>query len=149
MCIRDRVSTQSTWDWSIMIARTLGKAIQNGVRSISWKKMDYYYNYPFSNKMEFIDHTKRYPVFRAMDLEGNVSDPKYDIFDHATATKIFDCMINLREMDKVNLSLHRQGRITFYMSSLMEEAIGPTVGCLLYTSPSPRDLSTSRMPSSA
>ena len=26
---------------------------------------------------------------------------------------------------------------------------GPTVICLLYTSPSPRDLSTSRMPSSA
>ena len=26
---------------------------------------------------------------------------------------------------------------------------GPTTACLLYTSPSPRDLSTSRMPSSA
>ena len=29
------------------------------------------------------------------------------------------------------------------------DAILPTMGCLLYTSPSPRDLSTSRMPSSA
>ena len=29
------------------------------------------------------------------------------------------------------------------------ENIGPIEGCLLYTSPSPRDLSTSRMPSSA
>ena len=28
-------------------------------------------------------------------------------------------------------------------------AVGTFVGCLLYTSPSPRDLSTSRMPSSA
>ena len=28
-------------------------------------------------------------------------------------------------------------------------SIGEDVGCLLYTSPSPRDLSTSRMPSSA
>ena len=28
-------------------------------------------------------------------------------------------------------------------------AIGPDYPCLLYTSPSPRDLSTSRMPSSA
>ena len=27
--------------------------------------------------------------------------------------------------------------------------VGRAVGCLLYTSPSPRDLSTSRMPSSA
>ena len=42
----------------------------------------------------------------------------------------------------------------------IEEAVGPSAeifyemqdmyaGCLLYTSPSPRDLSTSRMPSSA
>ena len=29
------------------------------------------------------------------------------------------------------------------------EAVEETVACLLYTSPSPRDLSTSRMPSSA
>ena len=30
-----------------------------------------------------------------------------------------------------------------------EEAVQPFTFCLLYTSPSPRDLSTSRMPSSA
>ena len=30
-----------------------------------------------------------------------------------------------------------------------EKMIGQSIGCLLYTSPSPRDLSTSRMPSSA
>ena len=29
------------------------------------------------------------------------------------------------------------------------DALLPTMGCLLYTSPSPRDLSTTRMPSSA
>ena len=32
---------------------------------------------------------------------------------------------------------------------LLGAALGPLMGCLLYTSPSPRDLSTSRMPSSA
>ena len=31
----------------------------------------------------------------------------------------------------------------------LKDAIEPLEGCLLYTSPSPRDLSTSRMPSSA
>ena len=30
-----------------------------------------------------------------------------------------------------------------------QEPVNKTGGCLLYTSPSPRDLSTSRMPSSA
>ena len=33
--------------------------------------------------------------------------------------------------------------------SLSRRVIAPIGGCLLYTSPSPRDLSTSRMPSSA
>ena len=32
---------------------------------------------------------------------------------------------------------------------LLSEFLGSFMGCLLYTSPSPRDLSTSRMPSSA
>ena len=32
---------------------------------------------------------------------------------------------------------------------LLDQALPPTKSCLLYTSPSPRDLSTSRMPSSA
>ena len=36
------------------------------------------------------------------------------------------------------------------MSTLFaHDVVGPPTGCLLYTSPSPRDLSTSRMPSSA
>jgi len=34
------------------------------------------------------------------------------------------------------------------IATLLDETLGRT-GCLLYTSPSPRDLSTSRMPSSA
>ena len=32
---------------------------------------------------------------------------------------------------------------------IIRHALAPGTGCLLYTSPSPRDLSTSRMPSSA
>ena len=35
------------------------------------------------------------------------------------------------------------------MGEAREQAIDRMVSCLLYTSPSPRDLSTSRMPSSA
>ena len=41
----------------------------------------------------------------------------------------------------------RQGKKCLYFSTLSEPAL-KTI-CLLYTSPSPRDLSTSRMPSSA
>ena len=36
-----------------------------------------------------------------------------------------------------------------YIAGLLAAFVTPLAGCLLYTSPSPRDLSTSRMPSSA
>jgi 2-oxoisovalerate dehydrogenase E1 component alpha subunit len=78
--------------------------------------------------MQFIDHTKRHPVFRVLDLEGNVLDSQYEIGDKPTLSRILDLMITHREMDKVYLSLHRQGRITFYMTTLYEEAIGLAVG---------------------
>jgi 2-oxoisovalerate dehydrogenase E1 component alpha subunit len=64
-----------------------------------------------------------------MDLEGNILDPKYEILDKPTATKILDLMITHRETDKILLNMHRQGRITFYMSTLYEEGIGPGIGC--------------------
>ena len=35
------------------------------------------------------------------------------------------------------------------VTQVLEDVIGGAEGCLLYTSPSPRDLSSSRMPSSA
>ena len=37
----------------------------------------------------------------------------------------------------------------YYKNTLKVNALDHLLGCLLYTSPSPRDLSTSRMPSSA
>ena len=43
-----------------------------------------------------------------------------------------------------------KGRIGFHpYPVLWVDGIGHVIACLLYTSPSPRDLSTSRMPSSA
>ena len=39
--------------------------------------------------------------------------------------------------------------LAFYVTELIGSPIFGIIACLLYTSPSPRDLSTSRMPSSA
>ena len=56
--------------------------------------------------------------------------------------------IDLTELGrKINLS-RRDGTQSFIPNSSTYEDIKSS-GCLLYTSPSPRDLSTSRMPSSA
>ena len=48
--------------------------------------------------------------------------------------RYFDLEARLRSMDDQGVDMH---------------ALSLTIPCLLYTSPSPRDLSTSRMPSSA
>ena len=47
----------------------------------------------------------------------------------------------------VELGLHEV--VSRKVIARAEKQIADTYGCLLYTSPSPRDLSTSRMPSSA
>ena len=41
------------------------------------------------------------------------------------------------------------GYLQVTVASTNTSGLAPMMGCLLYTSPSPRDLSTSRMPSSA
>ena len=50
--------------------------------------------------------------------------------------------------NKVKETIHEKAT-KLGLDSYIEEIMVPTEDCLLYTSPSPRDLSTSRMPSSA
>ena len=55
----------------------------------------------------------------------------------------------LEELGVVLLLNQVMAPLTMLMGLPVEMAIVLTTTCLLYTSPSPRDLSTSRMPSSA
>ena len=69
---------------------------------------------------------------------------KGDIAIGAVCFQIPEPLINLSGSFSVRLRAPRTGSIemgTYYMSSML--------CCLLYTSPSPRDISGSRMPSSA
>lgn len=97
-----------------------------GLRAAStacpWKNMDYYYNYDFSSKMEFIDHKKRFPLFRVLDVEGNLLSPEYAITDKDMLTKSLEIMVIARQMDIIYNNAQRQNRITFYMTGTYEEA---------------------------
>ena len=55
----------------------------------------------------------------------------------------------LEELPNSTPSLLRQMLYSLIKQSEDDEILNKLVSCLLYTSPSPRDLSTSRMPSSA
>jgi 2-oxoisovalerate dehydrogenase E1 component alpha subunit len=65
---------------------------------------------------------QRMPMFRVLDHQGNVHESKYETMDQGTSVKLFDTMITLRTMDDIYYNLQRQGRITFYMKELKEEA---------------------------
>eukprot|EP01022_Parablepharisma_sp_SALTPOND_P018755 TRINITY_DN310_c0_g3_i1.p3 TRINITY_DN310_c0_g3~~TRINITY_DN310_c0_g3_i1.p3 ORF type:complete len:467 (-),score=65.16 TRINITY_DN310_c0_g3_i1:19066-20466(-) len=105
--------------------RLLSKSV--GLRAASttacpWKMMDYYYNYDFAKKMEFIDHKMRFPLFRVLDTQGNVLAPEYEINDKDMLMKALETMVTAREMDVVYNNAQRQNRITFYMTGTYEEA---------------------------
>ena len=59
---------------------------------------------------------------------------------------------NNMHIDYVKQAVFLAGRIKKYLdlpTTILTDAVDYLNDCLLYTSPSPRDLSTSRMPSSA
>ena len=68
---------------------------------------------------------------------------------------LYQFLSSIRQADG-NLLTDSEGRVTshlsglfFRISTLVDNGIRPCIICLLYTSPSPRDLMRSRMPSSA
>jgi hypothetical protein len=87
----------------IIIRQTLKRITKVGGRGLAdtpWKPQKNYYNYEFTANMNFIDHQVRYPIFRAIDLEGNILNPKYEVVDKANATRMLEVMITNREVDK-------------------------------------------------
>ena len=70
----------------------------------------------------------------------------YPLVQKKLTDRLYD--FNKEELPSLNLSQIDQKKFTEY-TFVDPPAFGYWWSCLLYTSPSPRDLSTSRMPSSA
>ncbi len=87
-----------------------------------WKTMEHYYNYNFTEQMQFIDHKMRFPLFRVMDLEGKILAPEYENLSKDFLLSAMETMVTCREMDIVYNNAQRQNRITFYMTGTYEEA---------------------------
>ena len=85
-----------------------------------------------------IDETDR-RILRALRRDGRLSNTK---LAEQVGLSTTPCWNRVR-------ALEESGVIESYTAVLNQQALGLPDTCLLYTSPSPRDLSTSRMPSSA
>ncbi|CAI2370674.1 unnamed protein product [Moneuplotes crassus] len=85
-----------------------------------------FYDVPFSNQMKFKKDYPRIKAFRVMDEEGNIINKEYENIPKEKLLKIFKAMVTNSEADKIFNMAQRQNRISFYMTSIGEEA--STVG---------------------
>ena len=109
--------------------------------------------------MELSDEQKElFASYRLGDTQYRLAGEEAGCFK--LANDFYDLMEEMQETEHI-LALHpndltesrdKLGRfLCFYMNGphLYQEKYGPIQFCLLYTSPSPRDRTRSRMPSSA
>ncbi|XP_014274216.1 2-oxoisovalerate dehydrogenase subunit alpha, mitochondrial [Halyomorpha halys] len=78
----------------------------------------------WTDKLEILkpEQVKKIPMYRIMDENGNIHDTAKDpMLDSETLRSMYKCMIQLNIMDKILYESQRQGRISFYMTSVGEE----------------------------
>lgn len=85
---------------------------------------------PTTNKLEFIDPTieAQVPTYRILGHDGNLltnnTEASLDVgLSENKILELYLGMLRLNIMDKIMFDSHRQGKITFYMTSFGEEAV--------------------------
>ncbi|KAL8481893.1 hypothetical protein ACS0TY_028147 [Phlomoides rotata] len=80
----------------------------------------------FTPQMQFISESsdQRIPCYRVLDDDGClIEGSRYKQVDKETAVKMYKTMVTLQIMDTIFYEAQRQGRISFYLTSMGEEAI--------------------------
>ncbi|KAI4307204.1 hypothetical protein L6164_030416 [Bauhinia variegata] len=80
----------------------------------------------FTSEMRFIAESasKRVPCYRFLDDNGEpMSSSKYPQISKEMAIKMYSDTVTLQIMDTVLYEVQRQGRISFYLTSMGEEAV--------------------------
>ncbi|PVU86603.1 hypothetical protein BB560_006645 [Smittium megazygosporum] len=84
---------------------------------------------PVISKLQFLSFRERIPMYRAMDLNGEIIDEvNIPAFPKEKVQEIYKNMLTVNIMDQILYETQRQGRISFYMTSFGEEA---TIGTAL------------------
>ena len=82
---------------------------------------DFFKQY-FDTQIMFKSASEKFKCFRVMDSNGNIINPQYENIPKDVALKIFSTMVKIRECDIRFNAAQREGKISFYMTSLGEEA---------------------------
>eukprot|EP00831_Metopus_contortus_P016647 TRINITY_DN17017_c0_g1_i1.p2 TRINITY_DN17017_c0_g1~~TRINITY_DN17017_c0_g1_i1.p2 ORF type:complete len:134 (+),score=43.54 TRINITY_DN17017_c0_g1_i1:152-553(+) len=133
MCIRDRVSTQSTWE----APKSMYESIAGEYHSIITDTAPV-----LTEENTFEEkYTNLYKNFNALKKERD------NIFKKIEDQRLRSELTAQKENATKSVAQANDKYQLFHLFGVALIAL--VIGCLLYTSPSPRDLSTSRMPSSA
>ena len=94
---------------------------------------------------------QRVAIARAIvnDPDIILADEPTGSLDSETGSEVMDILKKLNSDGKTILIVTHDKNVASYCHRIVKIKDGKVSDCLLYTSPSPRDLSTSRMPSSA
>ena len=81
-----------------------------------------FFSHKFTTEMQFRKHAEKFQCFRVMDLEGNIISKNYENIPKEKALRIFNTMVKIHESDiRLNMA-QREGKISFYMTCIGEEA---------------------------
>lgn len=82
-------------------------------------------NENFTNKLHFIEPKKCEPIlmYRILNQDGSLVGDLHESLTLDKIVELYRGMIMLNTMDTVMFDSHRQGRISFYMTSYGEEAL--------------------------
>ncbi|XP_068633996.1 2-oxoisovalerate dehydrogenase subunit alpha, mitochondrial [Battus philenor] len=94
---------------------------------------------PYVSDLTFLNENSYdpIPIYRVLDNSGEIIDRNQEPnIDKETLIRMYKCMIQMNQMDKILYESQRQGRISFYMTNYGEEGIHTGSASAL----SPRDL---------
>ncbi|KAL0360305.1 UNVERIFIED_CONTAM: 2-oxoisovalerate dehydrogenase subunit alpha 2, mitochondrial [Sesamum radiatum] len=74
----------------------------------------------FTPQIKFISEStdKRVPCYRVLDDDGPIAGSRFEQVDKETAVKMYKSMVTLQIMDHIFFEAQRQGRISFYLTSM-------------------------------
>jgi 2-oxoisovalerate dehydrogenase E1 component alpha subunit len=101
--------------------KTFKKYFCSEIKKDIRRSQDFFKQY-FDHQIHFKSSSEKIKCFRVMDSKGEIINPQYENIPKDVALKIFQTMIKIRECDSRFNAAQREGKISFYMTSLGEEA---------------------------
>lgn len=78
--------------------------------------------YSFVTDFNFKLSVEKFPIFRVTDNTGTVLNSSLDVLEKDTAIKMLDTMVKINTIDPRFNMAQREGKISFYMTCIGEEA---------------------------